>query len=111
VSTCLTGNRQVTVVSRETGTVTKADLIEELSKVAKLTKKQSEAIVDTVFDGITEALAKGEKVELRGFGSFRLRQRRARRGRNPKTGTIVSVPAKRVPFFKVGRRLRELVNA
>jgi len=90
--------------------VTKADLIEELSKVAKLTKKQSEAIVNTVFDGITEALAKGEKVELRGFGSFRIRQRRARRGRNPKTGTMVSVPAKRVPFFKVGQRLRERVN-
>lgn len=91
--------------------VTKADLIEELAKVAKVTKKQSEAIVDTVFDGITEALAKGEKVELRGFGSFRIRQRRARRGRNPKTGAIVAVPARRIPFFKVGKRLRERVNA
>jgi integration host factor subunit beta len=91
--------------------MTKADLIGELSKVANLTKKQSEAIVDSVFDGITEALARGDKVELRGFGSFRIRRRRARRGRNPKTGTLVSVPAKRVPFFKVGRRLRELVNA
>jgi len=91
--------------------MTKADLIDELSKVASLTKKQSEAVVDTVFGSLTEALAKGEKVQLRGFGSFRIRQRRARRGRNPKTGTIVAIPAKRVPFFKVGKRLRELMNA
>ncbi len=91
--------------------VTKADLIEELSKVASLTKKQSEAIVNTVFDSIPEALAKGDKVELRGFGSFRIRRRKARRGRNPKTGTTLGVPPKRVPFFRVGRRLRELVNA
>jgi integration host factor subunit beta len=91
--------------------MTKADLIDELSKVANLTKKQSEAIVDTVFDSITEALARGDKVELRGFGSFRIRRRRARRGRNPKTGTLVSVPPKRVPFFKVGKQLRERVNA
>jgi integration host factor subunit beta len=91
--------------------MTKADLIDELSNVAHLTKRQSETIVDTLFESITEALAKGEKVELRGFGSFRIRRRRARRGRNPKTGGIVAVPAKRVPFFKVGKRLRELVNA
>ena len=91
--------------------MTKADLFDELSKVANLTKKQSEAIVDTVFESMTEALAKGEKVELRGFGSFKIRRRRARRGRNPKTGAMVSVPAKRVPFFKVGKQLRELVNA
>ena len=91
--------------------MTKADLIEELSKVCNLTKKEGETIVTTVFDSIADALAKGDKVELRGFGSFRIRRRRARRGRNPKTGIIVSVPAKRVPFFKVGKRLRELVNA
>ncbi|MBI3028909.1 MAG: integration host factor subunit beta [Candidatus Rokubacteria bacterium] len=90
--------------------MTKVDLIDELSKVANLTKKQSEAIVDTVFESITEVLANGEKVELRGFGSFRIRRRRARRGRNPKTGALVSVPAKRVPFFKVGKQLRERVN-
>ena len=96
---------------KERQLMTKADLIDELSKVANLTKKQSEAIVDTVFESITAALAKGGKVELRGFGSFRIRQRRARRGRNPKTGALVSVPAKRVPFFKVGKQLRERVNA
>jgi integration host factor subunit beta len=91
--------------------MTKADLTDELSKVANLTKRQSEAVVDTVFESMSEALAKGEKVELRGFGSFRIRQRRARRGRNPKTGSIVAVPAKRVAFFRVGKTLRELVNA
>ena len=91
--------------------MTKADLIDELAKVSNLTKKESETIVNTVFENITEALVKGDKVELRGFGSFRIRQRNARKGRNPKTGTSVSVPEKRVPFFKVGKRLREHVNA
>ena len=89
----------------------KADLIDELAKVSNLTKKESETIVNTVFENITDALAKGDKVELRGFGSFRIRHRNARKGRNPKTGTSVSVPEKRVPFFKVGKRLREHVNA
>ena len=91
--------------------MTKADLIEEVAKQCNLTTKESELIVNTVFDNITDALAKGDKVELRGFGSFRIRQRNARKGRNPKTGSSVSVPEKRVPFFKVGKRLRELVNA
>ena len=91
--------------------MTRADLIEELAKVSNLTKKESETIVNTIFDTITEALAKGDKVELRGFGSFRIRRRRARRGRNPKTGTSINVPPKRVPFFKVGKELRQLVNA
>lgn len=90
--------------------MTKADLIDEVAKVSNLTKKESETIVNTVFDNITDALSKGDKVELRGFGSFRIRQRNSRKGRNPKTGTGVSVPEKRVPFFKVGKRLRELVN-
>jgi integration host factor subunit beta len=79
-------------------------------EVSSLTKKETELIVNTVFDNITEALAKGDKVELRGFGSFRIRHRNSRKGRNPKTGDSVSVPEKRVPFFKVGKRLRELVN-
>jgi len=90
--------------------MTKAELIEEVAKVATLTKKETETIVNTVFDNITEALSKGDKVELRGFGSFRIRHRNSRKGRNPKTGDSVSVPEKRVPFFKVGKRLRELVN-
>jgi len=91
-------------------TMTKADLIDEVSKVSSLTKKETETIVNTVFDNITDALSKGDKVELRGFGSFRIRHRNSRKGRNPKTGSSVDVPQKRVPFFKVGKRLRELVN-
>jgi integration host factor subunit beta len=90
--------------------MTKADLIEEVAKQANLTKKESELIVNTVFDNITDALMKGDKVELRGFGSFRIRHRNSRKGRNPKTGSSVNVPEKRVPFFKVGKQLRELVN-
>jgi integration host factor subunit beta len=90
--------------------MTKAELIDEVSKVANLTKKETETIVNTIFDNITEALATGDKVELRGFGSFRIRHRNSRKGRNPKTGSPVDVPQKRVPFFKVGKRLRELVN-
>ncbi len=90
--------------------MTKAELIEEVANLASLTKKETELIVNTVFDNITTALSQGDKVELRGFGSFRIRQRNPRKGRNPKTGDAVSVPEKRVPFFKVGKRLRELVN-
>jgi nucleoid DNA-binding protein len=66
--------------------MTKAELIDEVSKVANLTKKETETIVNTVFDNITDALVKGDKVELRGFGSFRIRQRHSRKGRNPKAG-------------------------
>jgi len=95
---------------RREQTMTKADLIDEVSKVSSLTKKETETIVNTVFDNITDALSKGDKVELRGFGSFRIRHRNSRKGRNPKTGSSVDVPQKRVPFFKVGKRLRELVN-
>jgi len=91
--------------------MTKADLINEVVKLSNLTKKETEIIVNTLFDNIADALSKGEKVELRGFGSFRIRHRNPRKGRNPKTGMSVSVPEKRVPFFKVGKRLRELVNA
>src|SRR4029434_4641911 len=90
--------------------MTKADLIDEVSKISSLTKKETETIVNTIFDNITDALSKGDKVELRGFGSFRIRHRNSRKGRNPKTGSSVYVPQKRVPFFKVGKRLRELVN-
>jgi len=91
--------------------MTRADLVDELARVANLTKQESEAVVDTVFEAITVALVQGDKVEIRGFGSFRVRQRRARTGRNPKTGSRVDVPGKKVPFFKVGKELRELVNS
>ena len=90
--------------------MTKAALVEEVARVADLTKKHSEVIVDTVFRSIIEALHRGEKIELRGFGSFRLRRREPRKGRNPKTGDRVEVPSKRVPYFKPGKELRELIN-
>ena len=90
--------------------MTKAALIEEVSRVAELTKKHSEVIVDTVFRSIITALRRGEKIELRGFGSFRLRQREPRKGRNPKTGDRVDVPPKKVPYFKPGKELKELIN-
>ena len=92
------------------GGMTKAELVEEVSGKTGLPKKQAEIVVNTVFESIVETLKTGEKIELRGFGSFRIRHRNSRKGRNPKTGDSVSVPEKRVPFFKVGKRLRELVN-
>jgi integration host factor subunit beta len=92
------------------GTMTKAELVEEVSRVSDLTKKHSEVIVDTVFRSIITALQRGEKIELRGFGSFRLRQREPRKGRNPKTGDKVDVPPKKVPYFKPGKELKELIN-
>jgi integration host factor subunit beta len=90
--------------------MTKAELVEEVARAAELTKKDSEVIVDEVFKNIIQALNRGEKIELRGFGSFRVRQRDARRGRNPKTGEPVDIPAKRVPYFKPGKELKELIN-
>jgi integration host factor subunit beta len=90
--------------------MTKADLVEDVAKAAELTKKDAERLVEIVFESIIETLNKGEKIELRGFGSFRVRERGARRGRNPKTGDPVSIPAKRVPYFKPGKELKELIN-
>jgi integration host factor subunit beta len=92
------------------GSMTKAELVEEVSRVSDLTKKHSEVIVDTVFKSIIDALHRGEKIELRGFGSFRLRKREPRKGRNPKTGDKVDVPPKKVPYFKPGKELKELIN-
>ena len=91
--------------------MTKAALVEEVARVAELTKKHSEVIVDAVFESIINALQRGEKIELRGFGSFRLRRREPRKGRNPKTGDRVDVPSKRVPYFKPGKELKELINS
>ncbi len=93
-----------------TGSMTKAELVEEVSRVSDLTKKHSEVIVETVFQSIIDALHRGEKIELRGFGSFRLRQREPRKGRNPKTGDKVDVPPKKVPYFKPGKELKDLLN-
>lgn len=92
--------------------MTKSVLIEKISeKVGSLTRKQTEIVVETVFDTIKEALSKGEKIEIRGFGNFRLKNRRARIARNPKTGEKVEVPGKRVLHFKTGKGLREAMNS
>jgi integration host factor subunit beta len=90
--------------------MTKADLIDEVSKLAELTRKDSEVIVETIFDSIVRSLRVGDKIEIRGFGSFRTRQRKPRVGRNPKTGERVEVPAKKIPFFKPSKELKDLVN-
>jgi len=90
--------------------VTKADLIEEVSRVVELTRKESEVIVEAIFDSVVRSLRTGDKIEIRGFGSFRTRERQARIGRNPKTGTRVEVPAKRIPYFKPSKELKDLVN-
>jgi integration host factor subunit beta len=90
--------------------MTKADLIEEVARVAELNRKEAEYVVETIFGGIVNSLRAGDKVEVRGFGSFRTRERQARVGRNPKTGAAVDVPARRVPYFKPSKELRDLVN-
>jgi len=90
--------------------MTKADLIEEVSRLAEVTRKDSEVIVETIFDSVVRALRSGDKIEIRGFGSFRTRQRKPRVGRNPKTGDRVEVPAKKIPFFKPSKELKDIVN-
>jgi integration host factor subunit beta len=90
--------------------MTKADLIEEVSRLAELTRKDSEVIVETIFDSVVRALRTGDKIEIRGFGSFRTRQRKPRIGRNPKTGDRVEVPPKKIPFFKPSKELKDMVN-
>ena len=91
--------------------MTKADLVDEVAKNSDLSKKDAETIVQTVLDSIVDSLKGGEKVELRGFGSFRLRERSSRQGRNPKTGKAVFVPAKKIPYFKLGKDLKNLINS
>ncbi|MDA2933958.1 integration host factor subunit beta [Acidobacteria bacterium AH-259-D05] len=91
--------------------MTKAELAETVAKNSGLTKQQAEIVVQTVLDSIVDSLQSGERVELRGFGSFRLKERKARLGRNPKTGESVQVPARRVAHFRLGKELRELINS
>lgn len=94
----------------ESRTMTKAELVDEVARVAELAKKDAQVIVETVFQSIVDALKNGDGIELRGFGSFRFRYRGQRRGRNPKTGTPVDIPAKRTPYFKPGKALKEIIN-
>ncbi len=91
--------------------MTKADLGAEVAAKSELTKQEAELVVQTVLDSIVESLNSGRKVEIRGFGSFRHRTRNPRQGRNPKTGEAVHVPAKRVPYFRPGKGLKELINS
>jgi integration host factor subunit beta len=90
--------------------MTKADLIAEVSRTAELSKKDAENIVNVFLERIVDALKEGEKIELRGFGSFKLRRRNSRVGRNPRTSEAVQVPAKKVPYFKPGKDLKKLIN-
>lgn len=90
--------------------MTKAELVDKVTGVGELTRRDSEVIVETIFDSVIAALKSGDKIEIRGFGSFRIRQRNSRIGRNPKTGERVEVPAKKVPYFKPSKELRDLVN-
>ncbi len=91
--------------------MTKADLVDEISRAIAATRKDAESIVETVFESIVKALQGDDKVEIRGFGSFRTRKRRGRIGRNPKTGVKVEVPPKRIPYFKPSKELKEIVNS
>jgi len=88
----------------------RSDLINGLKEEAALSRKDAEKVVDTFFDAIKETLAKGERVEIRGFGSFTVKKYKPYLGRNPKTGVQIHVPAKKLPFFKVGKELKEMVD-
>jgi integration host factor subunit beta len=93
------------------GAMTKSGLIEKVAEqTPHISKKDTEVVVNTIFDAMTEALRRGERIEIRGFGSFQVKVREARDGRNPKTGEMVNIPAKRTPFFKVGKELKEMVD-
>jgi integration host factor subunit beta len=92
-------------------TMTKSELIELISNKIKLPKGKAEQIVNCIFDSMVDSLKKGEGIEIRGFGSFTVREYKSYEGRNPRTGTPVHVAPKRLPFFKVGKELRERVNA
>ena len=90
--------------------MTKSELIDAIAGRGELTKARAELVVNCVFDAMVEALQKGEGIEIRGFGSFSVRPYKPYSGRNPRTGQTVTVPAKRLPFFRVGKELKELVN-
>ncbi len=90
--------------------MTKADLIDEVSHAVEMTRKDSQLIVETIFESMVGALRASDKIEIRGFGSFRTRQRKSRVGRNPKTGARVEVPPKKISYFKPTKDLKHLIN-
>ena len=91
--------------------MTKGELIEIIARQEGFNLRRAEIVVNTIFDAMTDALQRNDRVEIRGFGSFSVKQRESREGRNPKTGEVVEVPSKRVPYFKVGKELRERVDS
>lgn len=91
--------------------MTKSDLIDHLCEAEKMPKGRAELLINAIFDCMEASLRRGERIEIRGFGSFEIRNYRSYEGRNPRTGTAVSVKPKRLPFFKVGKELKERVNA
>ncbi len=100
------------IVSRQGACeMTKADLIDEVCWQTELARKDSEVVVETIFESVVRSLRAGDKIEIRGFGSFRTRQRKPRVGRNPKTGDRVEVPAKKIAFFKPSKELKDMVNS
>lgn len=90
--------------------MTKSELIDAVARRSRITKSRAEQVVNCIFDTMTAALERGEGIEIRGFGSFTVREYKGYNGRNPRTGQTVPVPPKRLPFFKVGKELKELVN-
>ena len=91
--------------------MTKSELIDAVASQTNVTKSRAEMVVNCIFDAMTDALKNGEGIEIRGFGSFTVRQYKPYNGRNPRTGDPVHVASKRLPFFKVGKELKEMVNA
>lgn len=89
----------------------KAELVSAVAEKADLTKKESERVINAVFAAVEEALARGDKVQLVGFGTFEVREREARKGRNPQTGEEINIPATKVPAFKAGKALKDIVNS
>lgn len=90
--------------------MTKADLINHISEQANITRVKAETVINTIFDSMVEALVKGDRIEIRGFGSFVNRQYEAYKGRNPRTGEVIEVKEKQLPFFKVGKELKDSIN-
>ena len=88
----------------------KSDLIEKLKNRTDLSRNQAEKVVDILFDAISDALSQGDRAEIRGFGSFSVNSYKSYTGRNPKTGTRIEVPSKKLPFFRVGKELKENVD-
>jgi len=105
-------NALVNVSSHQKGVyMNKSDLISALKDETDLSMKVAEKIVETFFGEITSTLAKGERVEIRGFGSFTVKECKPYVGRNPKTGVQINVPSKKLPFFKIGKELKERVDS